>query len=459
MAFDIENFPTSESAKRMLGMVTKGYYDRSYVAKWLYQVMGLETDETRRIISELFAQIFPETATWALRYHEEKWGLPVYDEDSGETIDEDERERRYKERRRRIIEKRDCVAPMTPYRMEGYVQGLLDGYTARVADIHDPGEYGWTAPHPNVFRVYLIGDEDSGTADTKAVHRALRMIKQSHTTYTLEQRTVIIIDESGLEEVRLLNIRFEMTMPFWGCRVLGGDWRLDGSAALRSIRRYGLGLGINALIRIHEPEQSAEFPWIGFLIKATFPERYSMKVSHSMAIPFWGARTLNGDWLLDGGILLDLARRYGLGLAVWHALRARNGPEQIEIPNAAFRTGTETTESLKIRITHWFAAPFWGYFVLNGDWLLDGSVLLSDRGETAMEMDGAWLLDGKRWMRGARRLMRTSLQTKAKADSAGMESFDGFTVETHTKDYWFLDGALSLDGARNMNSIYRKETD
>ena len=43
--FDLEQFPTSESAKRMLSYVTPGFYDNSYVGKWLYQVMGLEYDD------------------------------------------------------------------------------------------------------------------------------------------------------------------------------------------------------------------------------------------------------------------------------------------------------------------------------------------------------------------------------------------------------------------------------
>lgn len=31
--FDLEQFPTSESAKRMLSYVTPGFYDNSYVGK------------------------------------------------------------------------------------------------------------------------------------------------------------------------------------------------------------------------------------------------------------------------------------------------------------------------------------------------------------------------------------------------------------------------------------------
>ena len=47
--FDLEQFPTSESAKRMLSYVTPGFYDNSYVGKWLYQVMGLEYDDARKL--------------------------------------------------------------------------------------------------------------------------------------------------------------------------------------------------------------------------------------------------------------------------------------------------------------------------------------------------------------------------------------------------------------------------
>ena len=68
--FDLESFPTSISAQRMMSYVTSGFYDRSYVAKWMYQVMGLEYDEAERLATELPEPFFPETATWGLKYHE-----------------------------------------------------------------------------------------------------------------------------------------------------------------------------------------------------------------------------------------------------------------------------------------------------------------------------------------------------------------------------------------------------
>ena len=44
MSIDLERFPWSDSANRMLTYVTKDWYDKSYVGKWIYEVMGRELD-------------------------------------------------------------------------------------------------------------------------------------------------------------------------------------------------------------------------------------------------------------------------------------------------------------------------------------------------------------------------------------------------------------------------------
>lgn len=143
--FDLENFPVSESAKNMIASVSDGFYDNSYVGKWLYEVMGQEYDTAREIAEDILNQLFPETATWGLMYHEIKWGLPVR-----ENLP-------YEERRQLIYRKRDYRAPMTPYRMEGYLK-TATGFDVRIADINDPGDYGFVAPHPNVFKAYFMGE-------------------------------------------------------------------------------------------------------------------------------------------------------------------------------------------------------------------------------------------------------------------------------------------------------------
>ncbi len=176
---DLENFPTSESAQRMLAAVTPGFYDKSYVGKWLYQIMGLEFDEAERLIAEeLPLQFFPETATWGLMYHEVKWGLPVRDYLS------------YDERRKLIYEKRDQRAPMTPYRMESIIKNST-GYDARISDIHDSLP-GYSVDHPNRFTVVLSGD---GTVSVNSAMALTERIKQSHTTFQMVQLVDALLDK------------------------------------------------------------------------------------------------------------------------------------------------------------------------------------------------------------------------------------------------------------------------
>ena len=105
MAFDLENFPTSETAKRMMSRVSP-IYDQSYVAKWLYQVMGLEWDQVREVMDSMWEQPFLEQATWGLRYWEQAYGL-----DTDET-------KSYEERRRLVAAKRSAQFPMNPARFE-----------------------------------------------------------------------------------------------------------------------------------------------------------------------------------------------------------------------------------------------------------------------------------------------------------------------------------------------------
>ena len=159
---NLENFPTSEAAQRMLQSVdTGGFYEKSYVGKWIFQVMGLEMDEVRMLIEALPDQAFPETATWGLDYHEQKYGLPVRKELS------------YDERRRLIYQKRDIRSPMNPYRMEQ----ILENMTGRKAHVNDEDT------PVNTFTVELEPGEN--TVDVLAAINKLKSIKQSHVSFIL----------------------------------------------------------------------------------------------------------------------------------------------------------------------------------------------------------------------------------------------------------------------------------
>lgn len=202
MKIDLENFPTSESAVRMLESVSTEFYEKSYVGKWLYQVMGVEYDAALKIAEELPLQFFPETATWGLRYHEEKWQLPVRENLS------------YEERRKLIYEKMHFKAPMTPYKMEQYIEKVTGGVEIRVLDCHDSGEYAFHPTHPNVFKVICISKDTEDTLDIKKIRKTVDKIKQSHTMYTIAYVLVIIFDSRMLERIRLQNLNIRFASPF-----------------------------------------------------------------------------------------------------------------------------------------------------------------------------------------------------------------------------------------------------
>lgn len=171
---DLENFPTSETAKEMLSYVSAEFYAKSYVAKWLYQVMGLEWDEVWAIVNSLAEQAFPETATWGLMYHEMKYGLPVSESMT------------YEERRRAIYLRRDVRRPMNPDSMEQIIFSIT-GCTAVVKDSNEDSSIP-----ANTFTVAInMGDDP---VDLSSVIKKLRQVKQSHVTFTV--RVCDLIDLS-----------------------------------------------------------------------------------------------------------------------------------------------------------------------------------------------------------------------------------------------------------------------
>lgn len=217
--FDLEQFPTSESAKRMLNYVTSGFYDESYVGKWLYQVMGLEYDEARKLVEELPLQMFPETATWGLMYHEIKWGLPIMENLS------------YEERRRLIYQKRDLRLPMTPYLIEEYLKNAI-GADVYVADANDSGPYNFKPEHPNIFRVFFVC---STTLNIKKIKTILDRLKQSHTVYVIDHYNPLVFDNSGLEQFVVEKVEMYIKIAFWKSLCLDGTWKLDGEKFLDEI--------------------------------------------------------------------------------------------------------------------------------------------------------------------------------------------------------------------------------
>ena len=205
MSIDLERFPWSDSANRMLTYVTKGWYDKSYVGKWIYEVMGRELDLATVHIEELPYQMFIDTATWGLKYHEIKYGLPVREDLS------------YEERRRLLREKKNTKAPMTPWRMEQILKGVTD-YDVQVHDCNEPGYY---FSHPNIFSVQLEGETEVELGEVKS---KVDKLKQSHTVYLLSVILMLIECTESFEQ----RVTYHSDFSWWKYS-LDGSFALDGS--------------------------------------------------------------------------------------------------------------------------------------------------------------------------------------------------------------------------------------
>lgn len=65
----------SPEAETFLQMVTKGFYDRSYIGLWIYEVIGREWDELRRWSEGMRTEIHPQTCTWSIAVWEWVYGF------------------------------------------------------------------------------------------------------------------------------------------------------------------------------------------------------------------------------------------------------------------------------------------------------------------------------------------------------------------------------------------------
>ena len=281
---NIENFPTSEAAKRMMGYITgNGFYDRSYVGKWIFQVMGVEMDEARRIIEdELPYQAFPETATWGLRYHEEKFGLPIRENLSPE------------ERRKLILDRRDTKAPITPWRLEKMVNSIL-GCDVKVVDIHEPDN---KISHPNTFIVYLEGEGEFSLQ--KGIDK-INDAKQSHTSYELHVRLAVFV---LVENILFNRMTVRMPITWWGA-TWDGEYPFDGSIYFNARQPpyfyMAVPFNIPNVIKIENLRVSHR------VTKISEYGDLLMKIVHRIPITWWGA-SFDGRYLFDGEALLNAAR-------------------------------------------------------------------------------------------------------------------------------------------------------
>lgn len=210
---DLENFPVNETAKQMMQTITaNGFYDRSYIGKWIFQVMGQEIEAAKKYIEELPEQAFRKSATWGIVYQEQKYGIP---ENTGMTLEE----------RRRQIMIQKILSPVNPAFLERQI-GLIVGHD-RVEVIENNPEY--------TFRVEIL-ETDVTAASYPDVRKFVKKAKPSHLAFLLVGRywSEFPVDISYANCLHMLSEFYPRNNLQW--LLLDGTWDLSGEYLLGGYR-------------------------------------------------------------------------------------------------------------------------------------------------------------------------------------------------------------------------------
>lgn len=213
---NLENFPSNETAVQMMQTITgNGFYDNSYIGKWLFQVMGQEIEDAKRFICELPEQAFPQSVTWGIGYQESKYGIP---ENTGKSLEE---------RRRQIMLQKVFHSPMNPAFLERQV-GLIVGHD-RVTVIENVAPY--------IFRVE-IQEVDDSAAVYEEVRRYVKKVKPSHLSLAIlgKYLSEFKVDVEYSSQFCIISEFFPRLNTEW--LLLDGSWKLDG-AYLLDFYKYG----------------------------------------------------------------------------------------------------------------------------------------------------------------------------------------------------------------------------
>lgn len=151
---NLENFPTREMAKDMMSMISP-IYEKSYVGKWIFEVMSVSLALARQTVDDLMNEGFPETTTWAISMWEQEYGITPNESLSLE------------ERRRNLVKKRNYRRPMNPWRIEQLVKDITGRDDVKLLENVEPHTYE-----------IVIGPGDS-KVDIEAVYNAVYNVKQS----------------------------------------------------------------------------------------------------------------------------------------------------------------------------------------------------------------------------------------------------------------------------------------
>ena len=392
-SFDIERFPTSDTAQRMLSRVSP-IYENSYIVKWLYEIMGIEFDEARKIIQELGDQMFTQTVTWGIAYQEHKYSI------------EPDESLSLEERRARLYRKKTAGAPVSPRRLEKYIADLW-GITVDLDETYAPGR----------FLISILKD-DKG--NLREMLKDLREQAPSHLVWALLYK----LDE--LIEYEYMNMGDELQLTTrlpsyerypWRGRFFDGSWcftnsmRMDGRFFDGSWQFDGTPPGDEDAItqgRIFDGtwqfDGQQDFNLNSTSRKILFnslevdalhlAQELFIVDKHSVTFRFDGRR-FDGSWLLGSN-----AHAQDATLETMAALTLADKERAMDAAQIAPQIGTTEVypfvhlRRFDGRWTFGRAALLDGAWRLDGARILDGASSTPDITPLAAVFDGTWQLEG-----------------------------------------------------------------
>jgi len=152
----------SAKGKRFLEYISP-IYEQSIIMQAIMEAIGAEWDDVDRLTDEVFAQLFPQTATWGIVYWEMLLKIPI------------NKELPIEQRRARVLARMHTRWPMTKERMEQLVRTFSQDKQAFIREFFD--QYRFEV----LFS--LTQSVDLGT-----VYEVIEEAKPAHLGYSLVAR-------------------------------------------------------------------------------------------------------------------------------------------------------------------------------------------------------------------------------------------------------------------------------
>lgn len=210
----------SPKAQKIIDYVSPIYED-AYIGLWIFEVIGRELDWMAHYCVEYGYQVVPNTATWALKYYEQMYGIQT-DESLPLEI-----------RRANILSRTQDRAPLNPKKLAKIASLAANNAPVEVIEI--------TGKHRFILSVTDIYDKKL----IKTVRSVVDERKPAHLYYDFEVKSACRIENQNQFipyrmwfNARAVNYDMSETI------ILNGDHDLDGTWLLNQFFEAHFGLRI-----------------------------------------------------------------------------------------------------------------------------------------------------------------------------------------------------------------------